>query len=98
MRYRRGEWYGGIFFFLAIAIVYGDKLLDWISDTTGWAWKLWHLVTFELFFIGAMILTTALLTPNYPTLKWWHPVSYIVMISLFRLIHWLAVRMFHLDD
>ena len=98
MRFRRGEWYGWIFFFLAIAVIYGDKLLDWVSDGTGWVWRLWHFVVFEVFAISVIILALVLLMPHYPKLQWWHPMTYMAMLGFFRLIHWLLVRLFGLKD
>ena len=98
MRYGRGEWYGWIFFLLAIMVVYADKLLDWVSDGTGWVWRLRHFLVFEVVTIGAIVLTTILLTPHYPKLQWWHPLIYIAMIGLFRVIHRLVVKLFNFDD
>ena len=98
MRYGRGEWYGWIFFFLAIAVVYADKLLDWVSDGTGWVWRLRHFLAFEVVAIGATVLTTILLMPHYPKLHWWHPPIYVAMIGLFRATHRLVVKLFDLDD
>jgi len=87
-----------LFLILALAIVYPDKFLDWLSERTGRLWDLRHLAAFEMLAIGTTIGAMLLLMPHYPKLHWWHPALFVGMIAVFRLLHWFVIKLFGLDD
>ena len=96
---RRGRWnwYDALFLILALAIVYPDRILDWLSEKTGRVWDGRHLVVFEVLAIGVTVAAACLLMPHYPKLQWWYPILFVGLISLFRLLHWLLVKLFGFD-
>jgi len=100
MRFRRGQihWYDFILIGLAAAIVYPDKILEWVSEKTGRSYGLMALLVVEVVAIGLMIMTMVLLMPAYPKLEWSQPLLFVGCVALFRLLMWAALRMFGFDD
>jgi len=100
MFFRRGRihWYDIVFTGLAAAIVYPDKILEWLSGQTGFAWGLLHLILVQAVAIGLMIVAMLLLMQMYPRLEWWHPLTHVGMLAGIRTIMWCLSRMFGFDD
>jgi inner membrane protein involved in colicin E2 resistance len=86
----RWHWYDFIIVGLAFAIVYPDKILNWISERTGktYGWK--HLIWLEVIAIG-------LLMPSYPNLEWWYPLMVTAALGLVRAIMKFLMTIFGLD-
>lgn len=61
MALRRGRihWYDIVLLALAAAIVYPDKVLDWLSERTGRAFGRSYLILIEVLAIALMIVTMA---------------------------------------
>ena len=100
MRFAPGkwQWYDLIIVALAAAIVYPDKILEWLSDATGKIFGWGHLVLLEVVTIGLMMLAMVLLMPTYPALVWWKPVMMVGVLAVIRIGVWLVVQMFGFDD
>jgi len=100
MAFRRGRihWYDIVLLGLAAAIVYPDKILEWLSEHTGRALGWLHLILIEAAAITLMVVAMVLLMPVYPKLEWWHPLLYIGILALFRTIMWCVTQMFGFDD
>jgi len=94
----RVDWYDIIIFALAGAIVYPDKILEWLSDKTGKVFGWWHLIFLELVAIGSLIVVMLLLLPSYPKLDWWEPVLFVGLLAAIRIGVWVAMQIFGLDD
>ncbi|MBN8247398.1 MAG: hypothetical protein J0L84_08135 [Verrucomicrobia bacterium] len=88
MRYGRGrgDWYDIPLFGVAALLVYPDVVLEWLSEVTGRALGWLHLLALEAAGVMGMILAMLWLMPMYPKLMWWHPVLYVGMLALFRVI------------
>jgi hypothetical protein len=100
MAIRRGRihWYDIVLFGLAAAIVYPDKILEWLSERTGRALGWLHLILIEVIAIVLMIVAMVLLMPVYPKLEWWHPALYVGMLAAVRAVMWCVSQMFGFDD
>jgi hypothetical protein len=100
MLFRRARihWYDLVFIGLAAAIVYPDRILEWLSEQTGRAWGLLHLILVEAIAIGLMIAAMILLMPIYPRLEWWHPLFHVGMLAGIRTLMWCLSRMIGFDD
>ena len=100
MTFRRGriDWYDFVLIGLAAAIVYPDRILEWLSERTGRVLGWLHLILIEVAAIGFMIVAMMLLMPVYPKLAWWHPMLYVGLLALIRIIMWLVTKMFGFDD
>ena len=83
---------------IAAAIVYPDKVLDWIGERTGRAFSWRHVVWLEVVAIGLMIIAMTLLMPVYPKLQWWYPLLFVGMLALIRGIMWLVIEMLGFHD
>ena len=100
MAFRRGRinWYDIVLIGLAAAIVYPDRILEWLSERTGRALGWLHLILIEVVAIMLMVVVMVLLMPVYPKLEWWHPMFYVGSLALIRFIMWLVTQMFGFDD
>ena len=96
---RRGAHrYDFVLIAIAAAIVYPDKVLDWFSELTGKAYGWIHLIVYEIFAIGALIGTMAMLMSAHPALEWWRALVSVGIVAAFRLIMWLVMQLFGFDD
>ena len=100
MAFRRGRihWYDIILIGLAAAIVYPDKILEWVSERTGRALGWLHLILIEVVAIILMIVAMVLLMPLYPKLAWWHPMLYVGLLAMVRVIMAFVTSLFGFDD
>ena len=100
MRFRSGHihWYDFILIGLAAAIVYPDKILEWVSERTGKSYGLLALLVVEAIAISLTIVAMVLLMPAYPKLLWWQPLLFVGCVALFRVLMWLVMQMFGFDD
>ncbi len=100
MRFRRGQihWYDFVLFGLAAVIVYPDKVLAWLSQWTGKIYGWFHLLILEAIASSAGLGIMLLLMPAYPQLPWWQPLLLVGCLALFRIIMWLALEIFGLND
>lgn len=100
MAFRRGgsHWYDLILVVLAAAIVYPDKILDWMGECTGRSWGWLHLILIEMAALASMVMAMVLLMPAYPRLEWWHAIFYVGLLAMIRGITWLVLRLFGFDD
>ena len=100
--FRRGtrqiHLYDFVFLAVAGAIVFPDKVLEWVSDRTGKIFGWWHLIALDLLAVGTMIVATVILLPVYPKLNWWEPLIFVGVLAATRLGVWLAVKLFGFDD
>jgi hypothetical protein len=92
------NWYDIALVALAAAIVYPDKVLEWLSERTGCAFGWFHVVVLEVVAIALMGVTMLGLMPMYPKLEWWHPVMYVGMLASIRVITGCVTRLFGLND
>ncbi len=92
------NWYDIVLVALAAAIVYPDKVLEWLSERTGRAFGWFHVVVLEVVAITSMGVTMLWLMPMYPKLEWWHPVMYVGMLASIRAITGCVTRMFGFND
>ena len=92
------NWYDIVLVALAAAIVYPDKVLDWLSERTGRAFGWFHVVVLEVVAIALMGVTMLVLMPMYPKLEWWHPVLYVGMLASIRVITGWVTHLFGLND
>ena len=95
--------YDIVFFALAGAIVYPDKILLWISDVREKVVRWWHYFMLELLAISSIIIATILFLPIYSQvkrwpLKWWAPFVWIGFLAITRTGVWLVVKLFDFDD
>ena len=91
-------WEDVVTFSLAGAIVYPDKVFEWLSDKTGKTFGWLHLVVFELAAIGLMALAMFLIMPICPKLVLWEPFLMVGLLAAIRFGVWLALQFFGLDD
>jgi hypothetical protein len=89
----RTQWYDLVILALAVAIVYPDKILEWIGDRTGWSWGWRHLVIFEVAMIALVCLLMFWLMPLYPRLTWMTPMVCVGMVAFFRFLVWFIMDM-----
>src|SRR4051812_43879095 len=94
----RIAWYDILLIGLAAAIVYPDKCLDWIGERTGRAFGLRHVVFLQVVAFGLLIIAMILLMPVYPKLHWWHPLVFVGMLGLFRVIARFITALFGFED
>jgi hypothetical protein len=94
----RWHWYDIIIVGLAAAIVYPDKVLDWVGERTGKAFGWRHIIWLEVIAIGLMIFAMTLLMPIYPRLEWWYPLLLVGAFALLRGIMWVLLEMFGFHD
>lgn len=92
------NWYDIVLVALAAAIVYPDKVLEWMSERTGRAFGWFHVVVLEVVAIALMGVTMLGLMPMYPKLEWWHPVLYVGMLASIRVITRWVTRLFGFND
>jgi hypothetical protein len=92
------HWYDLVIIGIAAAIVYPDKVLDWIGDRTGWSFKWPHVLLVVLIAAAAMWLAMLCLMPLYPRLHWWQPLLSTGMLTIFRLLMALVVEIVGLKD
>jgi hypothetical protein len=100
MLFRRGRyhWYDFVLLGLAAAIVYPDKILEWISDCTGKTFNWLHLLLLEVILVGIAIGVTAWLKSAYPALEWWRPLMMVAIVAAIRFLMWVVTQMFGFDD
>jgi hypothetical protein len=100
MRFGRGRWhwYDIIIVGLAAVIVYPDKIMEWLSECTGWKLGWLQLILIEVVAIVLMVIAMALLMPAYPKLEWWYPMLFVGLLIAFRAVSWLINQMFGFDD
>ena len=91
-------WEDIVVFTLAGAIIYPDKVLEWLSDKTGRAFGWLLLILFELGAIGLIALAMFLMMPVCPKLVWWEPFLMVGLLAAIRIGVWLALQLFDLDD
>ena len=92
------NWYEYLILGLAAAIVYPDKILDWIAERAGRAFDWRHIVWLEAIAIITTIVAMMLLMPIYPPLRWWAPFLFVAVFVVFRCIMWLVLEMFGFRD
>ena len=92
------NWYDIALVALAAAIVYPDKVLEWLSERTGRAFAWFHVVVLEVVAITLMGVTMLVLMPMYPKLEWWHPVLYVGMLASIRVITVCVTRFLGFHD
>jgi hypothetical protein len=96
---RRGaHWYDFVIGAIALAIVYPDVVLGWLSERTGKAYGWLHLMGFEIIAVAVMTGTMMALMPHYPKLTWWQPLLFVGMVTAFRFLMWVVVKIFGFDD
>lgn len=100
MQLRRGglHWYELIFLGLAAAMVYPDKILEWMSARTGRALGWGHLILIEVVAVVLAVVAVVLLMPMYPRLEWWHPLLCVGLLAMIRAITALVTSFFGFGD
>ncbi|HMJ90385.1 MAG TPA: hypothetical protein VK530_11240 [Candidatus Acidoferrum sp.] len=100
MRFGRGRWhwYDLPILALAAAIVYPDRVLDWIGERTGKAFGWTHVVLVEVFAVALLFGLMTWLIPRYESLTWWKPLLFIGVLGLFRALMWCVTEFFGFDD
>ena len=100
MALRRGRIHGYdiVLLVLAAAMVYPDKVLEWLSERMGRVFGWFHVAVLEGIAITLMGVTMRVLMPMYPRLEWWHPVLYVGMLASIRVITGCVTRLFGLND
>lgn len=94
----RFHWYDLILVPMAVAIVYPDRVVEWLSETSGKIMGIRSLIAVEVVGLLGMFLAMEILMPNYPHLHWWYPVMMVGMLGFVRLGVWCARQLFGLDD
>lgn len=97
---RRGNyhWYDALLIALAGAIVYPDRVVEWLSRLSGRVLGLGSFILVEVAAIVGMVGAMLMLLPTYPKLVWWHPILYIGALAFARLGMWCVSRFFGFDD
>lgn len=85
MRGGRLEWYDLVFLMLAVPMVFPDKILDQIGETTGWFGGRIHQYLLVVAAFAGMAITMALLMEDFPKLPWWHPGVHLTGLFIVRL-------------
>jgi hypothetical protein len=94
----RWRWYDLLILGLAAAMVYPDKVVEWIGERTGKAVGWLHIVLFEILAITLMIVAMTLLMPAYPRLEWWYPLVFVGVIGMLRVALLFVRSLFGVDD
>ncbi len=82
---RRGlEWYDPVVLALAGAVVYPDKISEWLAFRTGreFGWRC--TVVIGAVAAAALAGLTSALMPDYPRIRWWSPLVVAGTISMVR--------------
>ena len=96
--WRGAQWYDFVLAAIAAAIVYPDVVLEWLSERTGKSYGWIHLMVFEILAVTAMAATVWVLMSNYPKLDWWRALLFVGMITAFRFLMWVVIKIFGFDD
>jgi len=93
-----GHWYDFIFIALAAAMVYPDRVLLYIGESTGWAVGWRHVVMLEVVVVNLLLVAMEWLQPIYPELSWWYPLVCVGGLAVVRGLMWLVTDMANLGD
>jgi len=77
-----------VFIGVAAAIVYPDKILNWLSDRINFEYSLWHIILVEIIAITVIIRAYIKLILVFSDLSWWLPLFAIGLLSIMRFLQW----------
>jgi hypothetical protein len=77
------DWFDPILLGFAALIVFPDYFLNWLSDTTGKAFNLLHLIALEVMALAGLTVFMVLVMPHKPKLLWWHPAVFVSVLTGF---------------
>ena len=84
------RWYDWVFLVFAVAIVWPDSVVEWMSNRagrvlgTGWIWAI-ELIALA----GLTVFSQSLISAN-PRVHWWHPILCIGVAAFIRLFVWVV--------
>src|ERR1700733_9120536 len=83
---------------LTSAIVYPDKLLEWLSAKTGISFTRWHVIILALASISLMTIAIIFFLPVCYRLDRVTPFVMVGLLAIMRIGNWLAARIFGFGD
>jgi len=87
-----------VFYALAVAFVYPDRVLEWISGHTGWTLGLVHGILLELATAGLSYLVWRHVKEAGYTVVWWEPLAFLLVPVVTRVVTRFFVKLFDFED
>lgn len=92
------DWYDFIIVGLAAAMVYPDKVMDWLGERTGRVFGWRHVIILEVLALGSTIVLIALLLSADTRLAWWKPLGFVFALAVVRGVQWVVTQLLGLND